>query len=103
MAGGISPGRILIEGRSTNTAENAAFCRAAIQPANMNRWILVTSAFHMPRAVGAFRAAGFHVEAYPVEYLSAPPTRKVQVALKEVLGLAYYRLTGRTDAWFPGP
>jgi uncharacterized SAM-binding protein YcdF (DUF218 family) len=103
MAAGISPSRIVIEGRSRNTAENAAFSRAVVQPGRLSRWILVTSAFHLPRAVGAFRAAGFTVEAYPVEYLSPSPTREASVALKEIMGLAYYRLTGRSDAWLPGP
>lgn len=103
IAAGISPSRIIVEGQSRNTAENAAFSQATIKPARSARWILVTSAFHMPRAVGAFRAAGFNVEAYPVEYLSSLPIEKAKVALKEMMGLACYRLVGRSDAWFPGP
>ncbi|MBI1867944.1 MAG: YdcF family protein [Methylocystis sp.] len=103
MAAGISPSRIVIEGRSRSTAENAEFSRAMIQPGRLSRWILVTSAFHMPRAVGAFRAARFAVEAYPVEYLSASPTQEASVVFKEIIGLAYYRLTERSDAWLPSP
>jgi hypothetical protein len=57
----------------------------------------VTSAFHIPRAIGAFRAAGFTVEAYPVEYLSASPSGEARVAAKEIMGLAYYRLTGHSE------
>lgn len=103
MAAGISPSRIVIEGRSRNTAENAAFSRAVIQPERFSRWILVTSAFHMPRAIGAFRAAGFTVEAYPVEYLSASPSSAARIAAKEIMGLVYYRLTRRSDALLPHP
>jgi uncharacterized SAM-binding protein YcdF (DUF218 family) len=103
MAAGISPDRIMIEGRSSNTAENAAFAQILVQPDKGSRWILVTSAFHMPRAVGAFRAAGFSIEAYPVEYILTPSARDASIALKETIALAYYRLTGRSDALLPGP
>ncbi len=103
MAAGISPTRIMIEGRSRNTAENAAFSQILVQPDKGSRWILVTSAFHMPRAVGAFRAVGFSVEAYPVEYILTPSARYASIALTETIALAYYRLTGRSDALLPGP
>jgi len=103
MAAGISPDRIMIEGRSRNTAENAAFSQTLVQPDKGSRWILVTSAFHMPRAVGAFRAAGFSIEAYPVEYILTPSARDASIALKQTIALAYYRLTGRSDALLPGP
>ena len=103
MGAGISPSRIMIEGRSRNTAENAAFSQALVQPEKGSRWLLVTSAFHMPRAVGAFRAAGFPVEAYPVEYVSGPSAHDADIALRETIALAYYRLTGRSDAFLPGP
>ncbi len=58
VAAGIGPKRIMIKGRSRN-AENAKFSQILVQPDKGGRWILVTSAFHMPRAVGAFRAGGF--------------------------------------------
>ena len=103
VAAGISPNRITIEGRSRNTAENAAFSRTLVQPETGSRWILVTSAFHMPRAVGAFRAAGFSVQAYPVEYILTPSAGDARKALKETIALAYYRLTGRSDALLPRP
>ncbi len=103
IAAGISPARIVIEGRSRNTAENAAFSQTLVQPDKASRWILVTSAFHMPRAVGAFRAAGFSVEAYPVEYFSTPSASAPSVAQKEIIGLVYYRLTRRSDALLPSP
>ncbi len=48
--------------------ENATFSRAVADPKPGERWLLVTSAFHMPRAIGTFRQAGFPIEAYPVDW-----------------------------------
>src|SRR4029079_19446208 len=64
----LPPSRIVVEDISRTTAENAALLRAKLSPHAGQRWLLVTSAFHMPRAVGAFRKAGFSVEAYPVDW-----------------------------------
>jgi uncharacterized SAM-binding protein YcdF (DUF218 family) len=64
---GVSPDRVVFENRSRTTSENAAFSRALIEPAPSERWLLVTSAWHMPRAVGCFRKAG----------LRSPPTRSI--------------------------
>lgn len=113
---GIDPNRVVYEGRSRNTAENAAFVRAMIEPKPGARWLLVTSAFHMPRAVGAFRKVGFPVIASPVDYrtigpdgLGAPFLRAAEgldltdLAAKEWVGLTAYYLTGRTNALFPAP
>ena len=60
--------RIELEGKSRNTAENATFSKALANPKPGERWLLVTSAHHMPRSVGCFRRAGFAVEAYPVDW-----------------------------------
>jgi uncharacterized SAM-binding protein YcdF (DUF218 family) len=65
---GILPERILKETHSRNTAENASFTKALVNPQVNERWLLVTSALHMPRSVGAFRRIGFPVEAYPVDW-----------------------------------
>jgi uncharacterized SAM-binding protein YcdF (DUF218 family) len=65
---GISRERLMMEGRSRNTQENAEFSKALAAPKNGERWLLVTSAYHMPRSVGAFRKAGFAVEPYPVDW-----------------------------------
>ena len=58
----------LWNGKSRNTVENAAFAKQLVMPKPGERWLLVTSAMHMPRAVGVFRKAGFAVDAYPVDY-----------------------------------
>ena len=57
-----------MERNSRNTLENAEFSKAMAAPKAGERWLLVTSAFHMPRSVGLFRKAGFDVEPYPVDW-----------------------------------
>jgi uncharacterized SAM-binding protein YcdF (DUF218 family) len=113
---GISRERMLFEGKSRDTDENARFTRELVNPRPGERWLLVTSAHHMPRAVGAFRHAGFSVEAYPVDWRTrgssdlARPFRSVgdglrrsDTAAREWIGLLVYRLTGRTSELLPGP
>src|SRR5215471_19176705 len=68
---GIAPERIVLENRSLNTEENARFSRDILHPQPNQRWLLITAAAHMPRAVGAFRHAGFEVVPYPTDYLTS--------------------------------
>jgi uncharacterized SAM-binding protein YcdF (DUF218 family) len=113
---GIPASRLILEDQSRTTAENATFSRQFAMPKPGERWLLVTSAWHMPRAVGAFRKAGFPVEAYPVDYRTprgaslwlpfgsvSGGLHRTDTAVKEWFGLALYRLTGRSSALFPGP
>jgi uncharacterized SAM-binding protein YcdF (DUF218 family) len=112
---GIDKKRLILERRSRNTYENATFSKALVAPKPGERWLLVTSAFHMPRAVGLFRKAGFAVEPYPVDWRvgdrvdpfvfsqAAIGLTRTDIASREWLGLLAYRLSGRTDALFPGP
>jgi uncharacterized SAM-binding protein YcdF (DUF218 family) len=113
---GIPRDRIQLENRARNTAENAAFTKALVQPKPGERWLLVTSAHHMPRSVGIFRKAGFPVEAYPVDYRTrgaadlagpfgslAAGLARTDAAMHEWAGLVVYWLTGRTSELFPGP
>jgi uncharacterized SAM-binding protein YcdF (DUF218 family) len=112
---GLDTSRILFEDRSRNTYENAIHTAERLQPGETQTWLLVTTAMHMPRAVGAFRRAGFRVLAYPVDYrtgktstFSLLPTltsnlERLDYAVHEWLGLVTYRLLGRTETLFPGP
>lgn len=113
---GIEPGRILVEDRSRTTSENALYSRELVTPRAGERWLLVTSAWHMPRAVGVFEKAGFAVTAYPVDFRTAGGSgnlrpfafvsdglRRLDVVTKEWAGLVGYYLTGRTDVLFPAP
>ncbi len=116
VAFGIDPARIVLDDKSRNTEENAVFANDLAGAQAGQSWLLVTSAFHMPRAVALFRRTGFAVIPWPADYLAsgteglglkfdqAPETMAVTtIALREWLALAGYRLTGRIDEWLPGP
>jgi len=113
---GIAKDRLLLEDHSRNTVENALFSKELVAPEPGELWLLVTSAYHMPRAVGAFRRAGFEVDAYPVDYRTSGPDdllvpfdeaslglRRTDVAVREWIGLFVYWVTGRSSELFPGP
>lgn len=108
---GVEPGRIILEDLSRDTFENAVLTRDLVQPQEGEHWLLITSAFHMPRAIGVFAAAGWQVIPYPVDYRAVAPTglglggplEAARLALHEWLGLVVYWLTGRTNELFPGP
>jgi uncharacterized SAM-binding protein YcdF (DUF218 family) len=107
---------LTIERRSRNTQENAEFSKVVAAPKNGERWLLVTSAFHMPRSVGLFRKAGFAVEPYPVDWRAGGPAdllmphalsidglSLVDVGVREWMGLFAYWVTGKTGELLPGP
>jgi uncharacterized SAM-binding protein YcdF (DUF218 family) len=113
---GVAHDRITAEEQSRNTIENAVFSRLIANPKPGERWLLVTSAYHMPRAMGVFRAAGFPVEAYPVDWRTRGPTdlarlfsslseglQRTDTAAHEWVGLFAYWITGKTTALFPAP
>jgi uncharacterized SAM-binding protein YcdF (DUF218 family) len=113
---GVDPARIAIEDKSRNTDENARFTAALVHPQPDQTWLLVTSAYHMPRSMGLFVKAGFSVRADPVDYRSlsgardwrlnlepARGLRLLDLAVHEWIGLIAYRVSGRIDQWFPGP
>ncbi|WP_343034026.1 YdcF family protein [Aurantimonas aggregata] len=112
----LEPDRLLLDDRARDTFENAVYAKELAEPQPGETWLLVTSASHMPRAVGCFRVAGFDVIPYPVDYrtpsgaaLWRPSTattrnlEKVHFAIREYVGLAAYYVAGRTDALFPAP
>ena len=113
---GVSKDRVIVERESRATLENAAFAKQLVKPKAGELWLLVTSAMHMPRAVGIFRKAGFAVDAYPVDYLTTGAKELwtlpralmggigiTDLAAHEWLGLLAYRFTGRISELFPGP
>ncbi len=104
---GIKRESIIIEDQSRNTAENARLSKIIAAPKQSEKWVLVTSAFHMPRAMGAFRAVGFSVEADPVDFQSSKADvgayQQVALALREYSALFVYWLSGRSNALFPSP
>ncbi|WP_367115345.1 YdcF family protein [Devosia sp.] len=113
---GITGDRIILDEKSRNTEENAIFAKELAGPTEGQTWLLVTSAFHMPRSVGLFRKAGFAVVPWPADYLASgaeglrfkpdQPSENIAVAtiaLREWTGLVGYYLTGKIDKVFPGP
>lgn len=112
---GLPEERVTYEDASRNTWENATLTHALVRPEPGQTWLLVTSASHMPRAVGCFRQAGWSVTPWPVNYTTgaspriwydAPfPTRLNQFegALREWVGLLAYWLLGRMATPFPAP
>ena len=104
---GIDPDRITWEVQSRNTAENARFSNEVAAPAPDETWVLVTSAFHMGRALASFEAAGWgEIIPYPVDYRTGSFSDGIgwnfsgnlevlNIAIKEWVGRLAYRLTGR--------
>jgi Uncharacterized conserved protein len=94
--------RILLENQSRNTLENARYTRELIDFAGNGPWVLVTSAFHMPRAVEIFTDQGIAVIPYPTDFRSqatmpwrwdlADGAEQLSIILHEWIGLTVYRL-----------
>jgi uncharacterized SAM-binding protein YcdF (DUF218 family) len=115
-AQGLPEGRVVLEDRATSTRQNALFSLPLARPRPGERWLLVTSAMHIPRSVGVFRGAGWpELEPWPVDYrttggleLPSEPVMagrldELDAAAYEWYALAYYRLLGYTGSVFPGP
>ena len=107
--------RVLFDSQSRNTMENAQNALQLVKPEEREKWLLITSAWHMARSVGIFRKSGWQVIPYPVDfkttgtaefYLPIPSLARVNGfsnAIYEWIGLFYYWLLGRTSELFPGP
>lgn len=111
---GVPPERMLFEQASRTTWENAVETGKLVQPKPGETWVLLTSAAHMPRSMGVFRAAGWSMLAWPVGYRTRDsinqwsPSLSEQLSLldnaaHEWLGLLSYRLQGHSSALFPAP
>lgn len=112
---GLDAARILFENKSRNTYENAILSYALAKPKTGGEWVLITSAVHMPRAVGVFQKVGWSVIPYPVNYVSGENPNilprfnlvggliTLSIGMREWTGLFVYRLLHRTDSLFPAP
>lgn len=111
---GLSKRKIIYERGARNTYENALFAKELIgENSSRQKWVLITSAAHMPRAMGVFRKAGWNIMAYPVDYetdgrggytFQFRPLNGVgslNKALREWIGLIVYRVLGRTSVIVP--
>ncbi len=112
---GMDVDRLIVEDQSRTTRENAVLTQQIVKPQSGEVWVLITSANHMPRSVGAFRAIGWQVTAYPVDYLTtghgdtgggvslSNGLSALSTAQHEWGGLLYYRIRGWSSALFPAP
>ncbi|HUX79007.1 MAG TPA: YdcF family protein [Alphaproteobacteria bacterium] len=110
---GLDPNSVIFEGSSKDTRENAAKTASLLKPMPQEKWILITSAYHMPRSVGLFRKAGFNVIPFPLDYHSPgnyEPWLFIgltlnfnawQASSREWLGMIANYLMGRSDEVFP--
>ncbi len=113
---GIEPGRIILEKHARNTYQNATLTKELLKPAPGEVWVLVTSAYHMPRSIGVYRKAGFNITAAPVDFRTrdhrdvyrlfervSAGLERTDLAVREWIGLLAYWLMGRTSALLPAP
>jgi uncharacterized SAM-binding protein YcdF (DUF218 family) len=112
---GVDPARLVLEAASRTTWENAVLSHGLVRSSAGDTWVLVTSGWHMPRAIGCFRRAGWSVIPYPVVFRTKPRAELVpalrlaenltllDLVVKEWIGLIAYRILDRTDALFPVP
>jgi uncharacterized SAM-binding protein YcdF (DUF218 family) len=113
---GVDKSRLIMERGSRNTQENAQFSKALVSPKDGECWLLVTSAFHMPRSVGLFRKAGFDVQPYPVDWrvggrddlfsfsnAAVDGLGRTDLAVREWIGLITYWATGKINELLPRP
>lgn len=107
IALGTPPQRILIEDRSRNTRENAVESKRVLAPTKSTSVVLVTSAFHMKRALACFRKAGLPATPYAVDFRGHRSARdpfgwvpeannlaESTSAIREYVGALMYRLQG---------
>ncbi|QKV18087.1 YdcF family protein [Oricola thermophila] len=105
---GLDSDRLLLETHSKNTHENAVYTKNMLPDESTGDWLLITSAFHMPRSVGVFKGQGVSVVPWPVDYRTSGTEElklgrddpvsalsELSQALREYLGLLVYRMTGR--------
>ena len=111
---GLAQRAIIFESESRNTSENARHSKALVTPESDENWLLVTSAFHMPRSIGVFCQEQWIVHPYPVDHYSqngnllrlnfsfSTNLSVLRRAVKEWIGLVAYRISGKTDRLLPG-
>lgn len=112
---GINPHSFIFENLSKNTIENAKFLHGMVKPKTGEKWLLVTSALHMPRAVGLFRKEGWDIVPYPVDYhtLGGYPSKPNfglsggfqawAYVSKEIIAMATNYLLGYSDEFIASP
>ena len=104
---GMDVSQVIFERESRNTWENALLSKELVRPEPGTNWVLITTAWHMPRSMGVFCKVGWEVTPYPVDFQTHPDNllrlswgftnnlSTLVTAFKEWIGLMAYRFTGR--------
>ncbi|MDC1318298.1 YdcF family protein [Candidatus Thioglobus sp.] len=110
---GIDTKNIIFESDSRNTYENALFSKKLVKINKNENWLLITSAWHMPRSVGVFCSLGWPVLPFPVDHLTLPNQisqlganfsgnlSELVIGMKEWVGLTAYFATGKINKILP--
>lgn len=110
---GINLKRVRFDDKSYNTYTNAIESEKLIAPTETGKWLLVTSAFHMPRSVAAFQETSINIQPYPVGYMTrlkrqgllnlnaSENLMMLDWAVHEYIGLVAYYITGRSSSLYP--
>ena len=107
---GVRQEDILLENASRNTHENALFSKQLLDNQHLTnqKALLITSAYHTPRALGCFKKEGFNVQSFPAHFIGEKPSWRTsswltpesrsfsnwETILKEWVGYVVYRLKG---------
>ena len=112
---GLDVDEILFESQSKNTYENIINSFNLVKPNKNEKWLVITSAFHMPRVMGIFRKIKWEVIPYPVDYRTLGHQKfqrdfkgfyvlhNLTFSVKEWIGLFVYWIMGKTSSFFPMP
>ena len=103
---GLPANRVLYENRARDTWENFVYSRALAKPKPGETWLLVTSAYHLPRAMAVARRLGWTMQPWPSDYETVPKPGwlganfaanlgRLDLAAHEWVGLIAYRVAGR--------
>ncbi|MBV6653923.1 MAG: YdcF family protein [Mameliella sp.] len=106
---GVPRSDIIVEDKSRNTYENALFSKAILKEKGIDGpYLMITSAWHMPRSIGCFEAVELEVTPYAVDYITqkwAPSPQQIflpsartfslwELIIKEWVGILAYKLKG---------
>jgi uncharacterized SAM-binding protein YcdF (DUF218 family) len=113
LASGIEQDRLFMENKARNTYENAIYIKQLMAPKPDETWLMITTAYHMPRSVGVFCQQNWKVIPYPVDHQTLPSklyqpgfslighAYNLVLAAHEWLGLLAYYVSGKTNDIFP--
>ena len=111
---GIEESRVIFEINSRNTDENIRFSYNLLKPSSGSRWVIITSAYHMPRVQAVLKKLKWNAIPYPVDFRSEGQNGRrlftmdsgesfaaIDLATKEYIGILSYYLTGKSAALWP--